>query len=149
MMAVRGLPLCVLFFSGALAPADGLRAGSEIARVGSRWSRFSPFVSPISLDFSPFALTQNFPSAAFATAPPVAAEQPSPSVTLLLDDLCHTVGYIGTIGAEVGVTLRYLRLPSTGQVKVIALGSRAALHIFVKKARQTWSEDLRVTWAKS
>lgn len=140
-------PLALLALG--LASTTALRVNvNQVARVGSSWPSSPRFSSPASLDFCPFALSQNFPARVFAEAPAV-VEHASPSVTLLLDDLCHTVGSIGTIGAEVGVTLRYLRLPSTGKVRVLALGSSAALHLFVKKATHRWSDDLRVTWAKA
>jgi hypothetical protein len=134
----------LLIFAASAASATALRVNLNHV-VGSSWPSTPRFFSPVSLDFCPFALSQNFDRRVFADTPAVA----SPSVTLLLDDLCHTVGSIGSIGAEVGVTLRYLRLPSTGKVRVLALGSRAALQLFVKKATHRWSDDLRVTWVQA
>ena len=128
------------------------------ARVGAPWAGVVQHVTQsfITVDYAPFALSAVFPSKAFAAAPAFPMEEAastSVTLTLLLDDLSKTVGSIGRIGAEVGVTLQYL-YPSTGKVKVIALGSRAALDIFVRRARQRWLQDgssdgLRVRWAAS
>jgi len=142
------------------------------ARIGTAWAGVAQRFTLPTLDYSPFALSQNFPSNSFADTPALLPEAASSSVTLLLDDLCNsvgsidisstvgsidrcsTVGSIGTIGADMGLTLRYLRFPKTGKVRVIALGSRVALDVFVCKVRQRWLEDgpedgLRVRWGKA
>lgn len=139
LMAGRSfLALVVLFVASATALRVNL---NQVARVGSSWPSAPHFFSPASLDFCPFALSQNFPRKVFGSR-----EQTSPSVTLLLDDLC--LGSIGRIGAEVGVTLRYLRLPSTGKVRVLAMGSRTALKLFLK-ATHRWADDSRITWVRA
>lgn len=142
LMAGRSfLALVVLFVASATALRVNL---NQVARIGSSWPSAPRFFSPASLDFCPFALSQNFPRKVFGSR-----EQTSPSVTLLLDDLClGSIGSIGSIGAEVGVTLRYLRLPSTGKVRVLAMGSRTALKLFLK-ATHRWADDSRITWVKA